>query len=202
MSKLTLLSLVAGLFLSACQPAPKQQNNPETIPGEATSFAAPDNSNPTKPATPKAVESKDFDAFRALFSREFTPYKLGPKSPFDQELLAVKDQLNYLKRSVEARPVAEILFDDETYVSLVTAENPLEDVKVYVWNVFDVEGELLSHKMIAGVEGTDSIFGEFLANGTAIVETYYPGGVDIRGEEVSGKRELTYELVDGSILKE
>lgn len=200
MSRILLIALLGSSLLWACQSPAQEQESPEK-----PSVVHETGKSDPKPQTSikeKAVESEDFEAFRKLFSSEFPPYKLDPNSETPQDELSSKDQLAYLKRSVNARPVAEILFEDDQYVSLVTWENPLEDLKTFVWNLFDVEGELLAHRMVAGVEGTDSIYGEFFPEGKVVVETFYPAGKNDQGEALSGKREEVLQLGDGEILKE
>lgn len=194
----TMIALLIAVTLTACQQGTAQPSQPEKTPVEKAVKTSPQ----AKMNTPQATAVREFEAFRADFSKEFTPFKLGPEDKAKGSPIAVDEQLAYLKRSVEAVPVAEILMDDETYISLVTAEHPLEDVQVFVWNVFDVGGELLSHRIVGGVEGEDEFHGEFHSDGTVLVENYYSAGVDELGEELSGKRETTYALEDGKIVKQ
>jgi|GEM_PF-5933270 len=200
MTKTLLIAVLGSTLLWACQSPPQDQKSPaHAAPVHETGTPESQSQTPTKK---KAVVSKDFEAFRKLFSSEFPPYKLTPESKIPEAELSSEDQLTYLKRSVNARPVAEILLEDDRFISLITWENPLEDLKTFVWNVFDSEGGAIGHRMVAGVEGTDSIYGEIFPDGKVVVETFYPAGKDDQGEVLSGKREDIYQLNDGEILKD
>ena len=207
----TLSTVVLGLCLVACGNGNEKANsNTNTVPTQEVSEGTPSTETPNgqtsetnSTETSSTKDQMTFAEFRDQFPKEFPPYSIAAdqKAP-STEALPGPVQLEHLKRSVGAIPVAEIMFDDDTYIGLITFETPLPEIAVYTLNMFDIGGELLAHRVIAGNEDGDQFHCKINGEGTIEVEHYYPSGKDEMGEELFGKKEMKLVLQDGEILRE